>query len=159
MPKTVQLTRDSHTWTALVDRDRVTLSDIDETFVVRDAPDGRFTADGPAAVVTVTAVREGDVVWIGDAGHAIAFHVETGAARPRSASRDQDALSPPMAATVVRVGIKAGDRVRLGDTLVVLEAMKMELPIRAPREATVRAVHCVEGQLVQPGVPLVELDD
>jgi 3-methylcrotonyl-CoA carboxylase alpha subunit len=40
----------------------------------------------------------------------------------------------------------------------MLEAMKMELPIKAPREGVVRAVHCHTGDLVQPGVNLVELE-
>jgi 3-methylcrotonyl-CoA carboxylase alpha subunit len=39
----------------------------------------------------------------------------------------------------------------------VLEAMKMELPIRAPREGIIAAVHCEPGELVQPGVALVDL--
>jgi 3-methylcrotonyl-CoA carboxylase alpha subunit len=63
-----------------------------------------------------------------------------------------------MSATVVRIHVQPGDRVEAGDPLVVLEAMKMELPIRAPRDATVRAVHCREGELVQPEMILVELE-
>ena len=45
-----------------------------------------------------------------------------------------------------------------GDTLIVLEAMKMELPIKAPRGGVVKAVHCAKGDLVQPGVNLLELE-
>jgi biotin carboxyl carrier protein len=41
--------------------------------------------------------------------------------------------------------------------VIVLEAMKMELPIRAPADATVMAVHCREGELVQPDAALIEL--
>ena len=37
--------------------------------------------------------------------------------------------------------------------------MKMELPVRSPRDATVVAIKCREGELVQPGVPLLELDE
>jgi urea carboxylase len=40
----------------------------------------------------------------------------------------------------------------------MLEAMKMELPIKAPRDGRVTAVHCKPGELVQPGVPLLELE-
>jgi biotin carboxyl carrier protein len=36
--------------------------------------------------------------------------------------------------------------------------MKMELPIRAPRAGVVTAIHCVKGELVQPGVNLLELE-
>jgi 3-methylcrotonyl-CoA carboxylase alpha subunit len=66
-------------------------------------------------------------------------------------------LAAPMPATVVKILAAAGQSVKRGDTLVVLEAMKMELPIRAPADAVVKAVNCREGELVQPERPLVEL--
>jgi biotin carboxyl carrier protein len=62
-----------------------------------------------------------------------------------------------MPATVVSVEVEVGAVVRQGDTLVVLEAMKMELPIRATADGTVTAVRCKAGDLVQPGVPLIEI--
>jgi biotin carboxyl carrier protein len=62
-----------------------------------------------------------------------------------------------MPATVVKILVTPGQAVRHGDTLVVLEAMKMELPIRAPGDAVVQAIHCREGELVQPDRTLVEL--
>jgi biotin carboxyl carrier protein len=66
------------------------------------------------------------------------------------------ALSAPMPATVLRIQTTPGAVVKKGDTLLVLEAMKMELPLRSTQDGTVAAVHCTEGQLVQPGVTLVE---
>jgi 3-methylcrotonyl-CoA carboxylase alpha subunit len=62
-----------------------------------------------------------------------------------------------MPATVVKLLVKPGDAVKKGDTLVVLEAMKMELPLRADGDATVTAVNCREGDLVQPDAVLVEM--
>jgi biotin carboxyl carrier protein len=97
-----------------------------------------------------------DRVWVSIRGRLFDFEV----APERSAhsgARDQDALVPPMSGTVVRVAVKVGDHVKRGDTLLVLEAMKMELPIRAPRDGVVSAVHYTEGQLAQPGKPVVEL--
>src|SRR5436305_1459293 len=79
------------------------------------------------AIRTVVTAREGDVVWVGIEGHALEFHVGSGPTRAQSTARDQDALTPPMSGTVIRVQVKAGDHVDAGDTLVVLEAMKMEL--------------------------------
>jgi acetyl/propionyl-CoA carboxylase alpha subunit len=75
----------------------------------------------------------------------------------RAHVRDQDALSAPMPATVVRINVAAGDTVKDGDVLVLLEAMKMELPVRAPRDGVVARVNCRPSELVQPGEPLVEL--
>jgi biotin carboxyl carrier protein len=62
-----------------------------------------------------------------------------------------------MPATVVSINAVAGQAVNDGDTIIVLEAMKMELPIKAPRSGVVKAVHCAKGDLVQPGVTLLEL--
>ena len=42
--------------------------------------------------------------------------------------------------------------------LIMLEAMKMELPIKAPRDGRVMAIACRPGELVQPGVPLIEFE-
>jgi 3-methylcrotonyl-CoA carboxylase alpha subunit len=67
------------------------------------------------------------------------------------------ALSAPMPATVVKVLARPGATVKKGDTLILLEAMKMELPLRAPADATVKAVHCAEGELVRPEQTLIEL--
>ena len=68
------------------------------------------------------------------------------------------ALTAPMPATVLKVLVTAGSQVKKGETLVILEAMKMELPLRAPADATVTAVGCREGELVQPETVLVELE-
>ncbi|MGE0449952.1 MAG: acetyl-CoA carboxylase biotin carboxyl carrier protein subunit [Vicinamibacterales bacterium] len=80
-------------------------------------------------------------------------------ARPAAAPlAGRQFLSTPMPATVLRVLAAEGDRVRKGDTLVVLEAMKMELPIRAESDAAVVEVRCREGDLVQADAVLVELE-
>jgi biotin carboxyl carrier protein len=66
-------------------------------------------------------------------------------------------LTAPMPARVGRILVEAGTSVRKGDTLLVLEAMKMELPLRAPDDATITAVLCREGELVAADTVLVEL--
>jgi biotin carboxyl carrier protein len=71
---------------------------------------------------------------------------------------EQSALAAPMPATVTAINVVEGQDVVHGDVLMVLEAMKMELPIRAPRRGTVRKLLCREGELVQPGIPLAELE-
>jgi biotin carboxyl carrier protein len=65
----------------------------------------------------------------------------------------------PMPATVRRVDVVVGQTIARGDTLIVLEAMKMELPIKATGDGRVEAIRCREGDLVQPGVPLIEIEE
>jgi biotin carboxyl carrier protein len=77
--------------------------------------------------------------------------------RPGQGSDAVQQLSAPMPATVTRLLVQPGASVRKGESILVLEAMKMELPLRAPADAIVAAVHCQEGDLVQPGTILIEL--
>ena len=72
-------------------------------------------------------------------------------------STAQRVITAPMPATVIKIQVKPGDTVHKGDLIVLLEAMKMELPIRAPRDAVVEAVCCREGDLVAADSTLVEL--
>jgi biotin carboxyl carrier protein len=86
----------------------------------------------------------------------------TGRPDPRTPSghrRGPQALGSPMPATVVKVLVSPGDAIRKGDVVVVLEAMKMELPVRSPGNAVVRAIRCLEGQLVKPDEVLVEIEE
>lgn len=57
-------------------------------------------------------------------------------------------VRPPMPGRVVRLGIAVGSRVRRGDALVVLEAMKMQNEIPSPADAVVREVHVREGETI-----------
>ena len=77
--------------------------------------------------------------------------------RLRATAHGPQTLTAPMPATVIQVLVKPGDPVRKGDIVVLLEAMKMELPIRAAGDATVTAIHCRAGELVQADTVLVEL--
>jgi biotin carboxyl carrier protein len=63
-----------------------------------------------------------------------------------------------MPGKVVRVLVKAGDTVQTRQSLVVVEAMKMENELRAARTGTVREVFVREGQSVDAGTPLVAIE-
>jgi len=59
--------------------------------------------------------------------------------------------------TVWKVEVSVGDQVDEGDTLVILESMKMEMPVEAEDPGTVTEIRCEEGQSVQEGGVLVGL--
>ena len=60
--------------------------------------------------------------------------------------------------TVWKIECSLGDAVAEGDTVVVLESMKMEMPVEAEDTGTVSAIHVEEGQAVREGEPLVTLE-
>lgn len=70
---------------------------------------------------------------------------------------DAELISSPMPGTIVSVNVKAGQQIKKGDTLLILEAMKMENEIMAPHDASVAAVHVNKGDSVESGTPLVSL--
>ena len=58
---------------------------------------------------------------------------------------------------VWRIEVEVGDSVEEGDTVVILESMKMEMPIEAEDDGIVREIRCEEGQAVSEGDTLVVL--
>jgi acetyl-CoA carboxylase biotin carboxyl carrier protein len=61
--------------------------------------------------------------------------------------------------TVWKIEVELGDTVEEGDTVVILESMKMEMPVEAEDPGTVKEILCQEGQSVSEGDTLVVLDD
>ena len=57
-----------------------------------------------------------------------------------------------------KIVVKVGQQVGADETLMILESMKMEIPINAPKAGRVAKIHVKEGQTVQEGELLVDLD-
>jgi biotin carboxyl carrier protein len=117
---------------------------------------GRYQLDDGASRRTAFAVASGDT-WVFLDGRVYVVP-NAGSMARRAGADDAAALMAPMPATVVSIHVAAGQQVARDALLVTLEAMKMELPIKAPRNGRVTAISCREGELVQPGVPLMEID-
>ncbi len=73
-------------------------------------------------------------------------------------ARDDRQVRAFIPGVIVRVSAKAGGKVRRGDELLVLEAMKMQNPVLALRDGVVRAVAVQPGQIVPKGALLVEFE-
>ena len=84
------------------------------------------------------------------------YRLYDGRLRRPAASTPGD-LHAPMAGRIIRVLAKANDVVQAGDTLLLLEAMKMEHQILAPHDGTVASLLCEEGDQVAAGQELVVL--
>jgi 3-methylcrotonyl-CoA carboxylase alpha subunit len=132
--------------------------------VVEDLGNGRYrisagTGDsGLGARVAYAATERGQTwVFIDGRTYVIEEQDRDGSSRVRRTD-DHLALSAPMPATVIAVKVVPGQDVVEGELLITLEAMKMELPIKAPRAGRVKSIACREGEIVRPGVPLLELE-
>lgn len=70
----------------------------------------------------------------------------------------QEVVAVPIAGKILSVEVKAGDKVREGDTICILESMKMENPIVAPVDGTIAEVGVVADQVVKPGDTIAIID-
>ena len=77
----------------------------------------------------------------------------------KSSDRSAGGLSAPMPGTILEVMVKEGQRVREGQPLMTMEAMKMEHRILAPKSGEVTSINFNQGDRVDMGATLVELGD
>ena len=112
--------------------------------------------DGTTQRVRLAGTRQGDKrqLWID--GRTLAVE----RARQRGgATAAEGSLAAAIPAVVSQILVAPGDEVAAGDKLILLESMKMVIPIVAPRGGRVARVLCDVGESVPAGVPLVEMEE
>ena len=123
---------------------------------------GTLGSDGRLTVIMDTAQRRVDVVEDND--HLVIFEAGNTCRLKQlsdgSHSTEEEAtgnLISPMPGTIIEVMASEGQQVKKGDTLLVLEAMKIEHTIVAPHDGTVQTLHYRAGDMVEEGVELLVL--
>ncbi len=131
-----------------------------------EAPAPAAAPDPPAAATTTAEFEvevEGEVFKVKVTGAGMAVVPMTAGATPASAAPAAPAkpsgntVMAPMQGLIVKIPIKAGDDVKLGDVVAVLEAMKMQNDIVTTFAGKVRDIFVSEGQVVGPNQPLVAI--
>ena len=115
-------------------------------------------ADGTIAVTvngeTYSVVREPEPVV-----EKKKVVVKPVAAKPSAGGDEmQDALRSPLPGTVIEILAKSGQQVKEGDTLMVLEAMKMNNNLTAEKDGVVKSILVAEGEAVKENTPLVTFE-
>ncbi len=153
--KEFEVRRQAQTLTLLAEDDVTKLRIIEQNgawlVVERPLPDGTIRR------YAIAAHMNGDErqVWVN--GRLFTYRrqrVRSGS----SAAAAAGSLAATIPAVVSEVLVQVGDSVSAGDKLILLESMKMVIPIKAPYDGTVTAVRCAAGDSVQAGIPLIELD-
>lgn len=139
--------------------------------------DGTFTATIDERVYAVSVRRGGDhalllniageeiSVYAARAGNSFYLSLDGVALTLEKPSRKSNrnahagALDASMPGQVIEVLAEAGQGVEKGQTLVVLEAMKLEIRIKAPYDGTIQRVLCEVGQAVERGQRLIEMGE
>ena len=114
------------------------------------------TAPEPQSVQSVFTIRrpEGSIVFVDGE-----YYLTTNASGAVGAAGGGNAITAPMPGKIIAVNAAAGDAVKAGDTLVIMEAMKMEMSLDAPRDGAVAAIHFNADDLVGDGDVILELED
>ena len=116
-----------------------------------------FILDGRKVETHVSA--DGKRRWVSFGGQTWMLEKTSGVARGAGGGNASGRLLAPMPGQVRAVNVSVGDPVKKGDTLLVLEAMKMEIRIQAPMDGVVGRLVVVEGQTVEREELLVEIDE
>ncbi len=122
------------------------------------APSGAdwvVTVDGQA--VPVSLVVDRDIALIHAFGRTWRILVEDPAERALLGGNQSDVAKAPMPGVTVNVMVGAGDTVTAGQTLLIIESMKMQMEIKASRNGTIADVNAREGESFTLGAPLVTL--
>lgn len=109
-------------------------------------------ASGAAEVYTVTVDGQSHVVQVNEGGDVSNI---VPVAAPAAAIGEGEAVPAPLAGTIWKVEVAAGQAVKEGDVLIILEAMKMETQICAAKDGTITAIAVKEGDSITVGAPLV----
>lgn len=119
---------------------------------------GAFVLHQGDRIETFHCVREGDRIHLAWRGQVWVLEDQGDGGRRAAHRHRTGGLEAPMPGKVIAVKVQPGQEVAKGDELLVVEAMKMENAIRAPQAGRVTSVAAKVGDMVAPGVVLVELE-
>jgi biotin carboxyl carrier protein len=123
---------------------------------VARTPDARVAVETGSGTGFAIAVRDGDDIWVRYCGRT--YRLEALRGRTRTRERHPAGLASPMPGQVQKLLVSPGDEVAAHQPLLVVEAMKMQLEIKAPHAGRVAKLLAAEGEQVEAGVPLVEME-
>ncbi len=118
---------------------------------------GKMTLSINGRMLQIAGHKDGDNRQIWSNGRMLSYQKVDETAGADSA--DPGSLSASIPAVVSEVLVAVGDAVAAGERLILLESMKMIIPITAPADGTVAELMCAAGDSVAPGVPLVIISD
>jgi biotin carboxyl carrier protein len=112
-----------------------------------------------AETSTILVAADGDLVQVHIEGATFTLRYLDPVQRygSHASSGADDIAEAPMPGVAIAIHVAEGQRVSPGDTLIVIESMKLETAIKAWREGAVAAVHVAVGQTFQRGAPLLTL--
>jgi len=138
-------------------RFKATIGDRDYDFSAMRQIDGAWLLSIGNRRVLAYVAGDGDVRYVYVNGNTATLSAVNERRKRRGGSASAGDLTAQMPGQVVEVFVSEGDEVEAGQTLIVLEAMKMEIRVTAPTDGTVHGVFVAQGDVVERGQRLVEV--
>ena len=129
-----------------------------EAEITRDGPWIEIKMDGRSDSARAASARDARGVWVALQGRVYLFEVEHAHAGAAGAAESTGDVRAPMTGRVTSVESSVGSRVREGDHLLTIEAMKMEFKVTAPVEGTVAELLCAPGEQVELGQTVARVE-
>jgi len=150
-PHTLSLTQiDEHRFQAVIGEREILFSAIQQI-------DGAWLLTLNHQRILAYVASDGDMRYVHVNGNTITLTAVDERTKRRKSSGSAGDLTAQMPGQVVDVLVQDGDTVSSGQTLVILEAMKMEIRITAPSDGEIQSVFVIKGDVVQRGQRLVEV--
>jgi len=123
-----------------------------------EAQDGKLTLRIDGQTVTAQVNSDNAKRWVTIHGRTYLFTKQSASRRKGSKSDHSSELTAPMPGQVRSVNVNEGDPVTKGQTLMILEAMKMEIRIQAQDDGIVKRIHTQQGQTVEREQVLITVE-
>jgi len=140
-------------------RFKATIGDREYDFSAMRQTDGAWLLSIGNRRVLAYVAGDGDLRYVYVSGNTVTLSVVDDRRKRRGGGASAGDLTAQMPGQVVEVSVSEGDEVEAGQTLVVLEAMKMEIRVTAPTDGTVHGVFVAQGDVVERGQRLVDIGD
>jgi biotin carboxyl carrier protein len=121
------------------------------------SPDGQLSLDGDVTEVCLAVAGDRVYVHIDGQAYELLYLDPVSRFGQQAGGASDRVLRAPMPGAVVSLDVVPGQAVAAGDTLVIIESMKLETAIRSPRNGTVEVVHVATGDPFERDAPLITL--
>jgi len=136
---------------------QITMGDQTANVEILGTQDGKLDLLIDGEHVTAYVSSDNSKRWITINGRTHLITKQSGSRRSGAAHDHSGELTAPMPGQVRAVNVSEGDTVTKGQTLIVLEAMKMEMKIQAPRDGVVTSISVKPGETVEREQMLIEI--
>lgn len=129
-------------------------------FQLRPAEDGNWVLQDADGVCHIAIAVDGDTVHLHLDGETYALQFEHALSRLAEINEDSaaDAIRASMPGSLVSLAVASGESVKTGQTLLIMESMKMETTVVAPRDGIVADVHYAPGDTFEKDAVLLKLE-